>query len=151
MLDQQIIAYELKKALIAALPEVLAAAMKPAEKIKDIRIIDMGQGAISGLNGQGAGGGNGNGNGVPGGLPGGAGGGTLPDNIVSALMAYRMQAPLVDELMTELGFDPKDGLGAMWPKLAAEADKPAATDGAAAKTKKVEKPAAKPKPDPQVH
>ncbi len=153
VLDQQIIAYELKRALIEALPEVLAAAMKPVEKIKDIRIIDMGQGAISGLNGQGAaaGGGNGNGNGMPGGLPGGAGGGTLPDNIVSALMAYRMQAPLVDELMTELGFDPKDGLGAMWPKLAAEADKPAATDGVAAKTKKAEKPAAKPKPDPQVH
>jgi len=115
VLDDRLISLELKKALIEVMPEVLEAAMKPVEKIKDIRIIDMGNGAISGLNGNG--GGNGGGNGKA--LPGMGGGGTLPDNIVQALMSYRMQAPLVDELMTELGFDPKDGLGGMLPSLSA--------------------------------
>ena len=44
MLDDRIIALELKKALIEVLPEVMEAAMKPVEKIKDIRIVDMGGG-----------------------------------------------------------------------------------------------------------
>jgi uncharacterized membrane protein YqiK len=99
------------------MPEVLEAAMKPVEKIKDIRIIDMGHGAIAGLNGHGA-----NGQGGAGAHnSSGSGGGTLPDNIVQALMAYRMQAPLVDELLQELGFEPKAGLGGMMTRLSAEA------------------------------
>ncbi len=106
MLDDRLVSLELKKALIEVMPEVLEAAMKPVEKIKDIRIIDMGNGAIGGLNGHG--GGNGS-NGKA--LPGARGGGTLPDNIVQALMSYRMQAPLVGELLSELGFEPKQGLG----------------------------------------
>ena len=127
VLDDRLIALELKKALIEVMPEVLEAAMKPVEKIKDIRIIDMGQGAITGLNAPGNGG---NGKGLPG-VPGVPGGGTLPDNIVQALMAYRMQAPLVDELLSELGFEPKEGLGGMLPNLSAAAAPPAKTNGAA--------------------
>ncbi|MDH3475205.1 MAG: SPFH domain-containing protein [Rhodospirillales bacterium] len=114
VLDERIIALELKTALIKVLPEVLEAAMKPVEKIKDIRIIDMGGGRLPALNGGGNGGANGHGGG------GGSGGGTLPDNIVSALMAYRMQAPLVDELLEELGFEPKQGLGGMVTRLSSE-------------------------------
>ena len=107
--------------------------MKPVEKIKDIRIIDMGQGGLAGLNGQ-ANGGNGGSTGAQNGLP-GAGGGTLPDNIVQALMSYRMQAPLVDELMEELGFKPEAGVAAMWPQLSTkiqeDADTPAKPAGKA--------------------
>jgi uncharacterized membrane protein YqiK len=104
VLDERIIALELKTALIKVLPEVLEA-VKPVEKIKDIRIIDMGGGTLPAFNGGGNGAAaNGHGRGA-------GGGGTLPDNIVSALMAYRMQAPLVDELLEELGFEPKQGLG----------------------------------------
>ena len=120
VLDDRIIALELKNALIKVMPEVLEASMKPVEKIKDIRIIDMGQGAIAGLNGHGGNGHSGAGAHNGGGAGGGGGGGTLPDNIVQALMAYRMQAPLVDELLTELGFEPKEGLGGMMTRLSAE-------------------------------
>ncbi|MEM7223116.1 MAG: flotillin domain-containing protein [Pseudomonadota bacterium] len=114
VLDDRIIALELKSALIKVLPEVLEAAMKPVEKIKDIRIIDMGQGAITG----GQPGANGAGP-LPLGAGGGAGG-SLPDNIVQALMAYRMQAPLVDELLEELGFEPKKGIGQLASRLSAD-------------------------------
>ena len=115
VLDDRIIALELKTALIKVLPEVLEAAMKPVEKIKDIRIIDMGQGAITGAPAT-------NGTNGTGPLPLGSGGagGSLPDNIVQALMAYRMQAPLVDELLEELGFEPKQGLGQLASRLSSD-------------------------------
>ncbi len=113
VLDNRIIALELKKALIEVLPEVMEAAMKPVEKIKDIRVIDMGGGLGGGVPANLNGGGNGKtGNGALAGLPGG-GAGSLPDNIVQALMNYRMQAPLVDELLGELGFEPKAGLNGL--------------------------------------
>ena len=115
VLDDRIIALELKSALIKVLPEVLEAAMKPVEKIKDIRIIDMGQGAVTG----GQPGANGAGP-LPLGAGGSGGGGSLPDNIVQALMAYRMQAPLVDELLEELGFEPKQGIGQLASRLSAD-------------------------------
>jgi uncharacterized membrane protein YqiK len=110
VLDERIIALELKTALIKVLPEVMEAAMKPVEKIKDIRILNMGQGSITGLNhnaSRPAMNGNGGGN----------GGGSLPDNIVQALMSYRMQAPLVDELLEELGFEPKGGLAQLASRM----------------------------------
>lgn len=113
ILDERIIALELKTAMIKAMPEIIEAAMKPVEKIKDIRIIDMGQGAMTGgLPFAGANGGSGGGNGD---------GGSLPDNIVKALMSYRMQAPLVDELMQELGFEPSDGIAGMVSRMSQSA------------------------------
>ena len=138
VLDNRIIALELKKALIEVLPEVMEAAMKPVEKIKDIRVIDMGGGLNGALPGLPANGNGGNGKAPVAGLPGG--GGTLPDNIVQALMNYRMQAPLVDELLDELGFEPKAGLGGLVGSLSqqvkeAEAKKPAAQNGKAAEPK----------------
>ena len=36
-------------------------------------------------------------------------------------MNYRMQAPVVDELMRELGFDPSQGLSGMVTRVAADA------------------------------
>jgi uncharacterized membrane protein YqiK len=114
VLDDRIIALELKKALIEVMPEVMAASMKAVEKIKDIRVIDFGQGIsggaglmpnIAGSNGDG-------------GRPGnGMGGGSLPDNIVQSLLNYRMQAPLVDELLTDLGFNAKENPNNMLHRL----------------------------------
>ena len=104
VLDQRIIQLELKTALIEALPAIIEASMKPVEKIKDIRIIDMGGKGNGGLPQIGGG---------AGGAMGGNGGGSLPDNIVQALMNYRMQVPLVDELMKEMGLEPSAGLNGM--------------------------------------
>jgi len=117
VLDDRIIALELKKALIEVMPEVMAASMKAVEKIKDIRVIDFGQGMTGGAglmpNIAGAGGGA---NGVQAG--GNAGnGGSLPDNIVQSLLNYRMQAPLVDELLTDLGFNARENPNTMLHRL----------------------------------
>ncbi len=122
VLDERIIAFELKNALVKVLPEVLEASMKPVEKIKDIRIIDMGQ--LAGHTG----GGNGNGNGGGAGIGGNGGGGSMPDNIVQALLNYRIQAPLVDEVLEELGFDPKAGLHGLAGNLSDRVAKPADED-----------------------
>ena len=66
-------------------------------------------------------------------------------------MSYRMQAPLVDELLQELGFDPKEGLGGMVGQLSADIDKPAANGKdrrkANAKPAHEEKPARDPDPE----
>jgi hypothetical protein len=35
-------------------------------------------------------------------------------------MSYRMQAPLVDELLHELGFDPKEGIGQAMARMSSE-------------------------------
>jgi len=115
VLDDRMIALELKKALIEVMPEVMAASMKAVEKIKDIRVIDFGQGIsggglmpnIAGTNG-GDGGRPGNGTG---------GGATMPDAIVQSLLNYRMQAPLVDELLTELGFNARENPNTMLHRL----------------------------------
>ncbi len=117
VLDDRIIALELKKALIEVMPEVMAASMKAVEKIKDIRVIDFGQGmpggnglmpSLAGPNGGGTGS-----------HAGGAlqGGGSLPDNIVQSLLNYRMQAPLVDELLTDLGFKAGENPNTMLHRL----------------------------------
>lgn len=113
VLDDRIIALELKKALIEVMPEVMAASMKAVEKIKDIRVIDFGQGIggaglmpnLTGSNSEGSRTGN------------GAGSGSLPDNIVQSLLNYRMQAPLVDELLKDLGFSARENPNNMLHRL----------------------------------
>lgn len=120
VLDDRIIALELKKALIEVMPEVMAASMKAVEKIKDIRVIDFGQGIAGGggLMPNIAGSNGGDGSRAGGGLGGGmGGGGSLPDNIVQSLLNYRMQAPLVDELLTDLGFNAKENPNTMLHRL----------------------------------
>jgi uncharacterized membrane protein YqiK len=71
------------------LPEVVREAAKPMEAIDSIKIVQ-----VEGLSG-------GNGGG------GGAGGseGNLASSAVAAALRYRAQAPIVDGLMKELGFD----------------------------------------------
>ncbi len=98
VLQEEMIRLDLKLALIKALPEILEASMKPVEKIKDIRILDLG-GAV-GLPGQG--GGNST-----------AGSAGAVDGLVDALMRYRLQSPVVDELLQELGLKPGEAAGAL--------------------------------------
>lgn len=76
----------LRKAMLAALPEIIAAASKPMEQIDKISIVD-----ARGLHGDAAvsneGGANGN----------------LADAAVAAAMKYRVGGPLIDGLLAELG------------------------------------------------
>lgn len=107
LLRDELLRLDLKKALIEGMPEILEASMKPVEKIKDIRILDMGGGFL----GNGHGGGNGaGGNGAATGKE-----GSLADSLVDALLRYRIQSPVVEEMLKELGLE-----GARLPALLAE-------------------------------
>ena len=78
----------------------LAEAVKPLGKISDVRIVDMG-----GRGGPLAAGGS---NGA---IP--NGGGTPAESLLSALLQYRANAPIIDQLLAQAGFagaNPVDGL-----------------------------------------
>lgn len=110
----------LRKAMLNALPDIIAAASKPMEQIDKISILD-----ARGLHGGTAG---------PDGLE---GSGNLADAAVAAAMKYRVGGPLIDALMAEIGMSGASvgGLlsGAAAPSPAAQgkidlAAKPSAPD-----------------------
>lgn len=112
LLSSDQISLQTKMALLKVLPEVVREAAKPMEAIDSIKIIQ-----VDGINQ--TGGGNGGGSG------GNADNGNLASNAVSAALAYRAQAPVIDSLMKELGFD-GGSLDALVKGAAAnEADRPA--------------------------
>jgi len=75
-----------RKAMLEALPAIIAAASKPMEQIDKISILD-----ARGLHGD------------PGASDGAGGSGNLADSAVAAAMRYRVGGPLIDGLMAELG------------------------------------------------
>jgi uncharacterized membrane protein YqiK len=90
LLSSDQISLQTKMALLRVLPEVVREAAKPMEAIDSIKIVQ-----VDGLTGTG-----------PGASGGGApGGGNLASSAVEAALRYRAQAPIVDGLMKELGFD----------------------------------------------
>lgn len=107
-LSAAIIEYELMRERIKVIPQALAEAVKPIEKISDIKIFDTG-----GMLGRGAGGdSNGHGNGIG-----------LGDGIASQLLAYQANKPILDRLLKEAGFVGADPLKALLGGL----DNPAAS------------------------
>ncbi|MES2339731.1 MAG: flotillin domain-containing protein [Pseudomonadota bacterium] len=84
-----------KLALLKVLPEVIREAAKPMEAIDSIRIVQ-----VDGLTGQG-----GTGAGTSGGGDAPDGDRNLANSAVAAALRYRAQAPVIDGLMKELGFD----------------------------------------------
>ena len=91
LLSSDQISLQTKMALLKVLPEVVREAAKPMEAIDSIKIIQ-----VDGINQTGGGGTNGAAN---------VDNGNLASNAVSAALAYRAQAPVIDSLMKELGFD----------------------------------------------
>lgn len=75
-----------RKAMLEALPGIIAAASKPMEQIDKISILD-----ARGLHGD------------SGASDGASGPGNLADSAVAAAMRYRVGGPLIDGLMAELG------------------------------------------------
>ncbi|HMO74002.1 MAG TPA: flotillin domain-containing protein [Sphingopyxis sp.] len=92
ILSSNQISLQTKMALLKVLPEVVREAAKPMEAIDSIKIVQ-----VDGISQ------NGGGAGAPGAGEGGSG--NLASNAVSAALAYRAQAPVIDSLMKELGFD----------------------------------------------
>src|SRR4051812_558724 len=82
-----VIELEITRERLRIIPIALAEAVKPLEKIGEVRIIDMG-GGLGGIVGAG----------------GGGSGGGQADNLVDALLAYRAQSPVIDSLLKEAGF-----------------------------------------------
>lgn len=90
LLSSEQISLQTKLALLKVMPELVREAAKPMEAIDSIRIVQ-----VDGLTGGGGGGADG----------GAAGEGNLASSAVAAALRYRAQAPIIDGLMKELGFD----------------------------------------------
>ena len=95
-MSTNVIDFEIAKARLHAIPLALAEAVRPIEKIGDVKIVDMGGGLPGGAV---------NGNG-------GTGNGRI-DSLVSQLMAYRANAPIIDQLLQEAGFGKDHPIGAL--------------------------------------
>ena len=97
-LSSAIIEFELTRERIRIIPQALAEAVKPIEKISDIRIFDTG-----GMLGRGAGAdGTGGGNGIG-----------LGDGIAGQLLSYQANKPIIDRILREAGFEGADPLKAL--------------------------------------
>jgi uncharacterized membrane protein YqiK len=95
ILSMDQISLQTKMALLKVLPEVIRESAKPMEAIDSIKIVQ-----VDGLTGGGQSGG-----GQSGGAANGGGTGNLASDAVTAALAYRAQAPVLDGLMKELGLD----------------------------------------------
>lgn len=93
LLSSDQISLQTKLALLKVLPEVVREAAKPLEAIDSIKIVQ-----VDGITGKG---------GSAGAANDGDGGGdrNLANSAVAAALRYRAQAPVIDGLMKELGFD----------------------------------------------
>jgi uncharacterized membrane protein YqiK len=114
ILSMDQISLQTKLALLKVLPDVIRESAKPLEAIESIKIVQ-----VDGLMQKGGGaGGSGNGGGT----------GNLAQDAVSAALAYRAQAPVLDGLMKELGLDGSSlsGLVAGTSAVGAEASSPKA-------------------------
>jgi uncharacterized membrane protein YqiK len=90
-LSSALIDFDLTKERLLTIPQALSETVRPLEKIGDVKIIDLG----GGLSGR-AGGGNG--------IATGPAGGPM-DGLLGSLLAYRANAPVIDKLLAEAGFD----------------------------------------------
>jgi len=115
ILSSDQVSLQMKMALLKVLPEVVRESVRPMEAIDSIKIVQ-----VDGLTQKGGGMA---GAGVPAG-----GSGNLANDAVSAALAYRAQAPMIDGLMKELGLD--GGSLATMVKGAVENGVPSAPAGA---------------------
>jgi uncharacterized membrane protein YqiK len=96
ILSMDQISLQTKLALLKVLPEVVRESAKPMEAIDSIKIVQV-DGLTNGAKGSRGGAANDGGS--------GGGSGNLANDAVSAALAYRAQAPVLDGLMKELGLD----------------------------------------------
>lgn len=84
-LSAAMVELEVMRERLRIIPVAIAEAVRPLEKISDVRIVDMGGG-------------------LPGGHVAGENGGGRIDNLMSQLLAYRANAPVIDQLLKDAGF-----------------------------------------------
>lgn len=96
LLSADQVALQIKIKLLENLDKIIAESVKPMENIDSIKIVQ-----VEGLNG-------GSGGGAGGVGAANAGGGNLSDQVVNSALRYRAQAPLVDQLLAEVGLSGAD-------------------------------------------
>lgn len=89
-----------KLALVEFMPQIIAQVVKPAEKIDSIKIVQMA--GLGGANQSGAG------LNANGGVS--NAGASLSDQIVNASLNYKVNAPIIDDLMKQVGIDLNGGI-----------------------------------------
>lgn len=90
LLSAEQVAMQIRLKLIENLDRIIAESVKPLENIDSIRIVQM-----DGVNAAGG----------AAGAEAGSSGGNLADQVVSGALRYRAQAPLMDQLMAEVGLN----------------------------------------------
>jgi len=103
-----------KLALIEFMPQIIAQVVKPAEKIDSIKIVQMA--GLSGANQGGAG------SSTNGGVS--NAGASLSDQIVNASLNYKVNAPIIDDLMKQVGIDLNGGIQNIASPLLSGYEKP---------------------------
>jgi uncharacterized membrane protein YqiK len=103
MLSDSQVTMQLKLAIVQSLPSIIRESVKPIENIEGIKIIDIG--GVSAPTGGTPNGGSGEGSSST--AP--PGGGDLIDRAVSGALRYRMQGPVVDGLLREVGLIGENG------------------------------------------
>jgi uncharacterized membrane protein YqiK len=94
LLGEGIMSFEVRKELVSKLEGILGAALKPTEKIESIRMLHInGMPGFHGGASQGAAGG------------GSSGEAGLPNQLVQALLQYRLQVPMVEKMLAELNLN----------------------------------------------
>jgi uncharacterized membrane protein YqiK len=78
-----------KRRLLERIEGIVRESVRPMEKIEGIRILH-----VDGLNGAGGGGGGG-----------GGGGRSATDEVIDSALRYRVQAPLIDQILSEIGVE----------------------------------------------
>lgn len=95
LLGEAVMAYEMKNVLAKVAPELITASMKPLESIESVRVLSTNGQLIGGNGGGDSNGSNGS----------GGNGGNVPDQLVNALLRHRIQLPVVDDLLKQLGIN----------------------------------------------
>ncbi len=95
ILSAEQIEMQVKMAIVKHMPDIIRESVKPMEQIDGIKIMQ-----IDGLNSIGSGG---NGNGSSG--TGKGDDSNLADQVVNSALKYKVQSPIVDSLLSEIGID----------------------------------------------
>lgn len=100
IVSAEILENRFKLALVEFMPQIIAQVVKPAEKIDSIKIVQM-----AGMGGANQGGIGSNTNGGVSNA-----GASLSDQIVNASLNYKVNAPIIDDLMKQVGIDLNGGI-----------------------------------------
>ena len=100
IVSAEILENRFKLALIEFMPQIIAQVVKPAEKIDSIKIVQM----------AGLGGANQNGAGLNANGSVSNAGASLSDQIINASLNYKVNAPIIDDLMKQVGIDLNGGI-----------------------------------------